>query len=145
MTTEREDIDEIEFGVEGEEPAPWPTITLPEDRRKQLQAKLKEYRARMQEGDAKFKHPDLLLLMGSDAATKATILERLLRDGKVDTRQLMGELRDRLGDMYNPLTLINPILVIQDYCRTGGTHAVGGTGLPTEARTDPNPTQVVKS
>lgn len=113
-----------------EPPRPWPTIVLPEERREQLTAKLAQYQGRIEEDDRKFQHPDLRLTLGDDTTSKIVILERLLRDGQVNTRELMGELRDRLGDMYNPLTLIQPILVIYDYCQTGGAHAAGGTGLP---------------
>lgn len=113
-----------------EPPKPWPTIVLPEERRGQLTAKLAEYRERIEKDDRKFQHPDLLLTLGDSTTAKIIILERLLRDGQVNTRELMGELRDRLGDLYNPFTLIQPILVINDYCQTGGAHAEGGTGLP---------------
>lgn len=113
-----------------EPPRPWPTIVLPEERREQLTIKLAEYKGRIEKDDRRFQHPDFRLMVGDDATTKILILERLLKDGRVNTRELMGELRDRLGDMYNPLTLIQPILVINDYCQTGGAHASGGTGLP---------------
>ncbi|MFA5932609.1 MAG: hypothetical protein WCV81_04840 [Microgenomates group bacterium] len=111
-------------------PRPWPTIVLPEERREQLTAKLTEYRGRIEKDDRRYQHPDLRLILEDDTTSKIIILERLLRDGQINTRELMGELQDRLGDSYNPLTLIQPILVINDYCQTGGTHTAAGTGLP---------------
>lgn len=123
---------EDRIGVAGnigdpEDTPPWPTIVLPEERRAQLEAKLLEYKGRLDQQQ----HPDLQLMLGSDSMGKIVVLERLLRDGSVDTRALMGELRDRFGDMYNPLHLVGPISVINDYCLTGGVNTYSGeTGEP---------------
>lgn len=127
--------------ADGREIAPWPTIVLPQERRAQLEAKLAEYRGRIEGDDRRFQHPDMRLMLGDEVTSRITILERLLADGMVDTRELAMDLRDRLGEMYNPLTLALPILLIKDYCETGGMNTTGGTGLPKieQTPTDPQP------
>lgn len=101
-----------------------PILVLPEDeaRKQQLQRKLEEYKGRFDP----YRTPELQ--MGT--ICKATILERLLRDTMVNTWELCLEMMGTYGSGFDSYKFDVACGVINDYCKTGGKHAVGGTGLP---------------
>lgn len=100
-----------------------PILFLPEDetRRVQLRQKLGEYKARFKPYQA----PELQ--MGT--ICKITVLERLLQDEEVDTWGLCLEMRETYGSGFDPDKFGVACGVIDDYCKTGGQNAIGGTGL----------------
>jgi hypothetical protein len=119
------EFSETEFGF------PIYEITLPEGRRSQLERKLTEYEKRLKEEGNQYQNPDLQLTLGNDTRYKIEVLSRLLADGKVDVIGLLAELRERVHDQVNMNRFVNAVLVMYDYCETGGAqHAIGGTGLP---------------
>ena len=101
-----------------------PIISLPDDkaRQKQLQRKLKEYQERMQP----YRAPELQM----ENICKIAVLERLLRDGQVNTWDFSLELAKEHGSEFNPYDFSLACAVIDDYCKTGGANLSGGTGLP---------------
>ncbi len=114
-----------------------PKIVLPEDARlkAKLERKLEEYRGRMskikEEGDNKFKHPELLFQINGSyrgACYKASILERLLETGEVNTWDISKELATEYGT-FDVQRFNNAAGVIDDYCTTGGKNCSGGTGF----------------
>lgn len=107
-----------------------PVIILPDERKEQLQAKLDEYHSRMAKDGDPYTHPEQLLFMGSGAAYKSVVLERVLRDGSLRIWDLSLELSERLGPAFNPEKFTKACAVIKDYCETGGINVQGGTGLP---------------
>lgn len=100
-----------------------PIIVLPDskERQEQLKAKLKEYQGRIDP----YRHP--ALQMG--AICKKTVLERLLKDGKINTWELSEEMSKTYGLDFDAESFDNACAVIKDYCKTGGAHTKGGTGL----------------
>jgi len=92
-------------------------ITLPEERKRveQLKMKLEEYKGRIS-------------TMGT--ICKKTILERLLKDGKISTWEIAEEMIKKYGSDFNAGKFNNACAVILDYCTTGGENTVRGTGLP---------------
>ncbi len=100
-----------------------PVIVLPEneERKLQLRAKLVEYRSRMQSHQA----PEMQM----DAICKATVLRRLLRDGRVNTWELSLEMAETYGSGFSVNVFNNACSVIEDYCKTGGKNVRGGKGL----------------
>lgn len=101
-----------------------PVIILPEDpnRRRQLEAKLEEYKGRLDSD----RHPGLQMR----GICKKMILERLLRDGQVKTWDFSLELEKTYGPYFDLCDFDMACAVIKDYCETGGANARGGTGLP---------------
>lgn len=104
-----------------------PVIRLPEgpERVAQLQRKLEEYKGRLNP----MQHPDLQVLSDPDTTHKIAVLEALLRDKQVVTHDLCRELANKWGQRFDGYSFNNACAVIDDYCQTGGEHAVGGTGL----------------
>ncbi|MBI2984226.1 MAG: hypothetical protein HYY50_01210 [Candidatus Kerfeldbacteria bacterium] len=108
-----------------------------EPRRRQLEAKLEAYRRRVAEaGDSPSGGVEPFWFWNDRA--KLIILERLLRDGRVDRTELHRELW--LNHATNPIVRYshwqygNPFHtafdVIFDYVETGGANVMGGSGLP---------------
>lgn len=100
-----------------------PILSLPADegRVDQLRKKLAEYESRI-DG---FRAPELQM----GAVCKKAVLERLLRDGTVNTHELSRELVQQYGSGFDPRAFNNACGVIEDYCQTGGKNVSGGTGL----------------
>lgn len=98
-------------------------IKLPKDKElvKNLQKKLKEYKKRLKE-----KFSDLYRI---DAICKIAVLEPLLQNGIVDTKNLLAELKRGTPGFEPGDRLDNAYAVIKDYCETGGMNNHGGTGL----------------
>src|SRR4030042_4226739 len=100
-----------------------PIIILPEDEahKQQLHRKLEEYRQRIDP----FRHPGLQM----SAVCKKTVLEHLLRDGQVNTWKLSKDMAATHGQTFDIDAFNNACAVIDDYCKTGGKKAQGGTGF----------------
>lgn len=106
-----------------------PGIILPERRRKQLELKLDEYKARLVERESA-SNPEEQLKPDSKLIYKIFVLDRLLQDGSVKLNSLSLELKKELGNSFNKNLFTRACIVIQDYCETGGENIYGGTGLP---------------
>ena len=91
-----------------------PVITLPSDSelKEKLQRKLEEYGTRI----LTYQPPRLQM----DTVCKMIILERLLCEGWVDTRELSMEMARIFGSGFDPRAFTNACGVIKDYCKTGG-------------------------
>lgn len=100
-----------------------PVIVLPADetRKQRLRDKLTEYKGRRHP----YRHPELQM----DTVCKITVLERLLRDGQVNTWDLSREMVKTYGSGLDINAFNNACGVIKDYCETGGQNLRGGTGL----------------
>jgi len=98
-----------------------PVIVLNEARRLQLAKKLEEYRGRLNS----LRAPEVQM----DTICKITVLERLLRDGLVNTWELSREMATNYGLGFDAHYFTNACGVIEDYCKTGGTTISDGTGL----------------
>ncbi len=98
-----------------------PVITLPVDpvRVAQLQAKLREYQGRIPSTT----NQQLALLY------RTKLLERLFRDGTVETWAFSKELATEDGGDLDVKAFNQACGVIRDYCETGGANTTGGTGL----------------
>jgi len=96
-------------------------LTEDETRKKQLQNKLKEYKGRMDPHRA----PELQ--MGT--ICKIAVLERLLRDRRVNTWDFSKEMVDIYGSGFRMREFNVACAVMEDYCKTGGANLSGGTGL----------------
>lgn len=105
-----------------------PVLTLFEERKGQLEAKLSEYRGRLDERPTM--HPELQLIRHSDAMYKITVLERLLKDGRISTWELSREMAKKLGSEFDARLFNRACAVISDYNQTGGANLSSGTGLP---------------
>ena len=68
-----------------------------------------------------------------DAIYKVTVLKRLLQDGQVNTYELSLEMAKVHGSSFDVDVFDNACSVIEDYCKTGGANAHGGTGLTSKA------------
>jgi len=101
-----------------------PVITLPSDPKRitQLKIKLLEYQRRFDP----YKAPELQ--MGT--ICKMVVLERLLKEGKINAGDLSKEMAKTYGSGFNEGAFLNACSVIEDYCLTGGANVNGGTGLP---------------
>ena len=99
-----------------------PIIVLPGERVQQLRKKLAEYKVRVDS----FRAPELQM----DTICKKTVLERLLRDGQVNTWELSREMLKTYGSGFDPWAFNNACGVVEDYCKTGGQNVFGGR-LPT--------------
>lgn len=113
-----------------------PIIELPTNPslRQRLEIKLNEYRARLidqQKAATAYDAPEVILTNTADTRYKIAVLEKLLADGKVDTFALSRELSAR-DSVFTVDAFDNACRVIEDYCKTGGKHSVGGTGLSPE-------------
>jgi hypothetical protein len=110
-----------------------PVLVLPDDeeRVEQLKRKLEEYRERIASAHRANpnKHPGFINLVMADALYKKEILERLLRDGQVNTWVLSLELGNTYGPNFDLEVFDNACGVIDDYCKTGGASIIRGTGL----------------
>lgn len=100
-----------------------PIIVLPKDESliQQLRLKLEEYKKRYNP----YRSPELQM----DTICKTQVLERLLRDGSVNTHELSKELYDTYGSSLGGNSFNDACAVIADYCMTGGKQTNGGTGL----------------
>lgn len=105
-------------------------IRLPEDpiRKKQLELKLEEYARRLEEGDDAYRHPELQLKLGVDARYKHDVLERVLKNGSLNTWEYSRELGK--AGTFHASAFQTACAVIDEYCKTGGERCIGGTGLP---------------
>ena len=78
-----------------------PTIVLPNDelRRMALENKLEEYKERleMKQTQNPYMHPELFVKINSRELYKHDILERLLKDGEVNTHEFSLELDNKYG------------------------------------------------
>ena len=110
-----------EAGIEWPRPAPKDlVITLPEERRAQLTAKLAEYERRLR------REPEYRL----NSLHKSYVLKRLLEDGKVSPSELAKQIAKDLGSEFDADSYYTAWHVMKDYCETGGANLSGGTGLP---------------
>jgi hypothetical protein len=101
------------------------TVKRPDDPAKQaqLQAKLQEYKARIDRWAA----PELQM----DTICKIAVLEKVLKsEGEVYLPELADEMMAKYGSGFNHYSFNNACSVISDYCLTGGQKTRGGTGLP---------------
>lgn len=92
-----------------------------ETRKKQLQIKLFEYKKRI----SPYRAPEMQM----STICKISVLERLLKDGQVDTEELSREMFEVYGSGFSVHAFNNACGVIDDYCKTGGKNTHGGTGL----------------
>lgn len=112
-------------------------ITLNEvtpERYQKLAQKLEEYKKRLMDNPAcdGYKAPELFLEENNILRYRITILERLLRNGKVDSWSLSREMAQELqkkGEVFDSRRFDSACRIIDDYVKTGGKHLVGGTGL----------------
>lgn len=119
-----------------------PVITLPSDPelRAKLERKLLEYKQRYAdivaehggEENLKYKSPELMSLDFGQAPYRVFILERLLRDGVVETwslsRELAGVLQ-KVGNEFVNEYFDRSCTVIRSYAEKGGAGLIDGTGL----------------
>lgn len=112
---------------EGKEKSPVIILPKSERRRKQLQAKLEEYKKRVES----FRHPGAQM----DTTFKIAVLETLLKNERVETWELSQQLASIYRGHFDLKAFDNACAVIKDYCKTGGKKARGGTGLPALAKT----------
>lgn len=96
-------------------------ITLPDERRTQLTAKLREYEQRTERGSLDYR---------LDARHKAVVLHELLTNGKISPFEMKNWVAEVLGSDFDPELFARAWRVLKDYCETGGRNVPGGTGLP---------------
>lgn len=98
------------------------TLTLPEDqvRQAQLRKKLDEYEFRLK----------VPLYDYVQTSYKIAVLQKLLDEGVVEPVALAAELSANPAKHFDVGAFYNAFTVIENYCRTGGASAIGGTGLP---------------
>lgn len=95
-----------------------------------------EYKCRLRDREP-HEHPDLYAQRMMDARCKIAVLEELLKSGRVVTWDLalaLGKEFNKPGISISVAlafarAFINACGVVADYCKTGGAHAHGGTGL----------------
>lgn len=107
-----------------------PIITLPanQELQAQLQAKLTEYKQRLErQGINSFTPPEIRATSKTWYAVR--ILETVLNEGAVGTFDLSREIAAELGEYFDVHHFEQYAAVIDDYCKTGGVNANGGTGL----------------
>ena len=116
-----------ESGESGEE---FPVIELPQDEAKiaRLDQKLIEYLGRIRKLRKENPYQPPEDPMFRDAEYKITILGSLLKKGSVNARDISRELNQKFNG-FDKARFENAYKVINDYCKTGGEHARGGTGL----------------
>lgn len=104
-------------------PTESPVLVLTKDKKRlqQLNGKLAEYRGR--------RDPQYPPEMQMDTICKIAVLERLLRDSRVNTWEFSRELASTYGTSFDVEAFNNACAVVEDYCQTGGQIARGGTGL----------------
>ena len=102
-------------------------ITLPEDSalKVKLERKLWEYRARLARANQSPHAPH----RAADAIVKIAVLDTLLKNGVVNIEEIRTRLDRESETMFLANRLPDVFNVIIDYCNTGGTNVVGGTGL----------------
>ena len=96
------------------------TIILPSDpcRQERLRAKLKEHEERLSPGH----HP----LLKKYEDMQKTIIERLLRDGKIDVSKLCVEMVKIHGsDYFEMEDFVMACALVEDYCETGDASSYG--------------------
>jgi len=106
-------------------------IVLPPDKytQKVLRDKLEEYESRLNRRKRElFTHSESFIRANLHAIYKHAILERLLKEGEIDTFSFSLELQ-RLHGFFDILNYADAVAVINDYCTTGGRNVRGGTGL----------------
>lgn len=107
-------------------------VTLPDipALKERLTAKLAEYKERIERYKREYAISSVGVVLDRngnllDAIYKSSIVEALLKDGKVN----IGELREKLKSDFNGYILddqfTNAVSVIDDYLRTGGLHTKG--------------------
>jgi hypothetical protein len=97
-------------------------LTLPEDpvRQAQLRKKLDEYQFRLK----------VPLYDYVQTTYKIDVLQKLFDEGVIEPAALAAELSAIPAKHFDIGAFYNAITVIENYCRTGGAFAIGGTGLP---------------
>ncbi len=97
-------------------------LTLPDDpgRRAQLRKKLDEYLFRLK----------VPLYNYVQTKFKVDILQKLLDEGMIEPMALAAELSANHAMNFDVGAFYDAFSVIENYCRTGGALAIGGTGLP---------------
>ena len=116
-----------------------PVLVLPTDehRVRQLEAKLAEYKERLNAQATKepYKHPDLS--QSARGRMKLAILDRLLEERELPIWDFSKEFADRneslvalLGPHEYESKWNDAAAVIESYCITGGAEVYDGTGLP---------------
>lgn len=90
-------------------------LKLPDDgdRVQQLSSKLQEYRHRESE----------------EARYKVLVLERLFEEKEVSTTELASCVAAQVGPVFNRFLFYECCNVIDDYCQTGGSRTILGSGL----------------
>jgi hypothetical protein len=117
-----------------------PVITLRADPelRAKLERKLEEYRQRYAEKvaelgeDTGFRAPEIRCCHLGQAPYRVFILERLLRDGRIETWSLSREIAEVLKKDKNEFDseyFDKSCAVIKAYAENGGAGLVEGTGL----------------
>lgn len=93
-----------------------PTVKLPDDadRVQQLRNKLQEYKQRPSE----------------EARYKSLVLERILKETEVSTVELASYVEAEVGQPFNRFLFYECCNVIDDYCKSGGSRTILGSGLP---------------
>ncbi len=90
-----------------------------------LESKVHEYQGRVRNLKENMPYMDPF---HSDAGYKSYIGTKLLKHGKIDTEKLSWEITDKKGEIYKDL-YDNAARVLEDYIKTGGKYATGGTGF----------------
>ena len=107
-------------------------IKLPEDPvlRKTLRYKLQEYDQRLARIAEANPYPYFLPeeIAATPDGYKFAILHRILRRGKIDVHRVFDELGE-INGAPDAERFFAAAGVIGDYCKTGGRHVRGGTGL----------------
>ncbi|MFA6136297.1 MAG: hypothetical protein WC705_03005 [Candidatus Paceibacterota bacterium] len=112
-----------QFGQQEESPI----IELPDDQelRQVLENKLAEYNERLKKNPyLSPESPEIL-----DTKHKIAVLEKLLKDGSVNTYNFSKELSEARDFVFDASFFNNACAVIEDYVKTGGRRTRGGTGL----------------
>lgn len=105
-------------------------IRLPHDAElnRRLRKKYHEYLGRIADHE---QHPEIHAdrsILERDAY-KAHIIDTLRHRGSVDIESMAVELEDRFGKQFRYQHFMQAAAVVRNYCQSGGSDVVGGTGL----------------
>jgi len=117
----------------GEKKEESPKIFLSKDRKiiEKLENKLLDYRQRLKKYEKMVdlnKSPEENFQIIGDTNYKIAVLEKLLREGFVDTHELAREINKK-DDFFDSVIFNRACRVINDYSQTGGKNNYGGTGF----------------